>query len=48
MLLPKSTNLGTKFAQYYAFEDKEFRLDIAKKFIKAKFDKLKAVLDFLS
>lgn len=48
MLPPESTNVKTKFAQYRVFEDKEARLEIAKKFIEAKFYKSKAVLDFLS
>lgn len=48
MLPPESTNLRTKFAQYHAFEDKKVRLEIAKKFIEAKFDKSKAVFEFLS
>jgi CRISPR-associated protein Cas1 len=48
MLPPESTNVKTKFAQYHAFEEKEARLEIAKKFIEAKIDKSKTVLDFLS
>jgi len=48
MLPPESTNVKTKFAQYHAFEDQEKRLEIAKKFIEAKFDKSKSFLDFLS
>ncbi|WP_281085527.1 CRISPR-associated endonuclease Cas1 [Methanosarcina acetivorans] len=31
MLPPESTNVKTKFAQYHVFEDKEARLEIAKK-----------------
>lgn len=45
---PESTNVKTKFVQYHAFEEKKARLEIAKKFIEAKFYKSKAVLDFLS
>ena len=48
MLPPESTNVKTEFAQYHAFEDKETRLEIAKKFIEAKFDKSKSILVFLS
>src|SRR5512141_486362 len=47
MLPPESTNVKTKFAQYHAFEDQEKRLEIAKKFIEAKFNKSQAVLDYL-
>jgi CRISPR-associated protein Cas1 len=32
----------------HTFEDKEARLEIAKKFIEAKFEESKTVLDFLS
>ena len=43
-ILPlESTNVKTKFAQYYAFEDEEARLEIAKKVIEAKFEKSKTV-----
>ena len=48
ILPPESTNVKTKFAQYHVFEDQEARLEIAKKFIEAKFEKSKTVLDFLS
>jgi CRISP-associated protein Cas1 len=48
MLPPESTNVKIKFAQYHTFEGKEARLEIAKKFIEAKFNKSKIVLDFLS
>jgi CRISPR-associated protein Cas1 len=47
MLPPESTNVKTKFAQYSSFQDQERRIEIAKKFIEAKFDKSKIVLDFL-
>ncbi|WP_416182800.1 CRISPR-associated endonuclease Cas1 [Methanosarcina sp.] len=47
MLPPESTNVKTKFAQYHAFEDQAKRLEIAKKFIEAKFNKSQAVLDYL-
>ncbi|WP_332881983.1 CRISPR-associated endonuclease Cas1 [Methanosarcina horonobensis] len=40
MLPPESTNVKTKFAQYHAFEDQEKRVEIAKKFIEAKFKKI--------
>ena len=47
MLPPESTNVKTKFAQYHAFEDQEKRVEIAKKFIEAKFNKSQSVLDYL-
>lgn len=47
MLPPESTNVKTKFAQYHAYEDKEIRLRLAKKFIEAKFDKSQVVLNYL-
>jgi CRISPR-associated protein Cas1 len=47
MLPPESTNVKTKFAQYHAYEDKEIRLKLAKKFIEAKFDKSQVVLNYL-
>ena len=48
-ILPsESNNVKIKFAQYHAFEDQEARLEIAKKFIEAKFDKSKTALDFLN
>ncbi|WP_292372616.1 CRISPR-associated endonuclease Cas1 [Methanosarcina sp. UBA411] len=47
MLPPESTNVKTKFAQYHAFEDQEKRVEIAKKFIEAKFNKSQAVVDYL-
>ncbi|WP_440952218.1 CRISPR-associated endonuclease Cas1 [Methanococcoides sp. FTZ1] len=47
MLLPESTNVKTKFAQYHAYEDKNMRIEFAKKFIEAKFSKSEAVLDYL-
>ncbi|WP_370575326.1 CRISPR-associated endonuclease Cas1 [Methanomethylovorans sp.] len=36
-----SNNVKTKFAQYHAFENEENRIEIARKFIEAKFDKSK-------
>ncbi|WP_243466700.1 CRISPR-associated endonuclease Cas1 [Methanosarcina mazei] len=36
--------MKTKFAQYHAFEDKETRLEIAKRFIEAKLKGLKLFL----
>jgi CRISP-associated protein Cas1 len=47
MLPPESTNVKTKFAQYRASEDREKRVEIAKKFIEAKFNKSQAVIDYL-
>jgi CRISP-associated protein Cas1 len=47
MLPPESTNVKTKFAQYHAFEDQVKRVEIAKKFIEAKFNKSQAVIDYL-
>jgi CRISPR-associated protein Cas1 len=47
MLPPESTNVKTKFAQYHAFEDQKNRVEIAKKFIEAKFNKSQVVLDYL-
>lgn len=47
-ILPsESTNVKTKFAQYHAFEDQKKRVEIAKKFIEAKFNKSQAVFDYL-
>ena len=48
MLPPESTNVKTKFAQYHAYENKDSRLKIARKFIEAKFDKSLVVLDYLN
>ncbi len=47
MLPPESVQVKTKFAQYHAFEDKKVRLQIAREFIEAKFDRTHLVLDFL-
>jgi len=47
MLPPESTNVKTKFAQYHAFEDQKKRVEIAKKFIEAKFNKSQSVIDYL-
>ena len=47
MLPPESTNVKTKFAQYHAYENKDSRIKIARKFIEAKFDKSLVVLDYL-
>ncbi|WP_342305546.1 CRISPR-associated endonuclease Cas1 [Methanolobus sp. ZRKC5] len=47
MLPSESTNVKTKFAQYRAYEDDKTRIQIAKKFIEAKFDKSQVVLDYL-
>jgi CRISPR-associated protein Cas1 len=44
---PETTNVKTKFAQYHAYEDKESRVKIARKFIEAKFDKSIVVMDYL-
>lgn len=44
MLPPESTNVKIKFAQYHTFEDKEPRLEIAKKFIEAKLTSLRLFL----
>ncbi|MCM1987488.1 CRISPR-associated endonuclease Cas1 [Methanococcoides seepicolus] len=47
-ILPsESTNVKTKFAQYHAYEDKDTRVKLAKKFIEAKFSKSEAILDYL-
>ena len=48
MLPPESTNVKTKFAQYHAFEDQKKRVEIARKFIEAKFNKSQAVLDYIN
>lgn len=47
MLPPESVQVKIKFAQYRAFEDKKLRLDIAKQFIDAKFERTNLVLDYL-
>jgi len=47
MLPPESTNVKTKFAQYHAFEDQKKRVEIAKKFIEAKFNKSQSAIDYL-
>jgi len=47
ILPPESVQVKTKFAQYQAFGNKELRLEIAKKFIEAKFERTQVVLDYL-
>ncbi|NPE30342.1 CRISPR-associated endonuclease Cas1 [Methanococcoides sp. SA1] len=47
MLPSESTNVKTKFAQYHAYEDQDVRVNLAKKFIEAKFSKSEAVLEYL-
>ncbi|AGB03031.1 CRISPR-associated endonuclease Cas1 [Methanoregula formicica] len=47
MLPPESVQVKTKFAQYRAFEDKKLRLQIARQFIDAKFERTHLVLDYL-
>lgn len=48
MLPPESVQVKTKFAQYRAFEDSTYRLEIAKKFIDGKFARTQFVLDYLN
>lgn len=47
MMPPESVQVKTKFAQYSSFKDKKLRLELAKKFIKAKFERTKIVLEWL-
>jgi len=47
MLPPESVQVKTKFAQYHSFEDKKARLQIARQFIEAKFERTHLVLDYL-
>jgi CRISP-associated protein Cas1 len=47
MLPPESVQVKTKFAQYRAYENKKLRLEIARKFLDAKFLKTQIVLNWL-
>ncbi|MFA6462033.1 MAG: CRISPR-associated endonuclease Cas1 [Candidatus Woesearchaeota archaeon] len=47
MLPPESVQVKTKFAQYQAFSDPQKRMDLARKFLEAKFERTKETLDWL-
>ena len=47
MLPPESVQVKTKFAQYHSYSDNNLRLELAKKFIRAKFNRTKIVLEWL-
>jgi len=47
MLPPESVQVKTKFAQYHAYQNTHTKFLLAKKFITAKFEKTKLVLDWL-
>lgn len=47
MLPPEGVQVKTKFAQYSSYNDKDLKLEIAKKFIDAKIQRTKSVLEYL-
>lgn len=47
MLPPESVQVETKFSQYSAYNDFGIKLELSKKFIRAKIERSRAVLDFL-
>ncbi len=47
MLPPESVQVGTKFSQYSAYNNESIKLELSKKFILAKIERTRAVLDFL-
>ena len=47
MLPPESVQVKTKFAQYSSYKDEELKLEVAKKFIEAKIQRTKSVLEYL-
>lgn len=47
MLPPESVQVKTKFSQYSSYKDARLKLEIAKKFITAKIQRTKSVLEYL-
>ena len=47
MLPPESVQVKTKFNQYNTYQDESTRLKIAKKFIEAKFEKSKVLIEWV-
>ena len=48
MLPPESVQVKTKFMQYNAYSDNKVRIPLAKKFIEAKFERTKTMLEWLN
>jgi len=47
MLPPEGVQVKTKFAQYSSYKDEKLKLELAKKFIDAKIQRTKSVLEYL-